>query len=172
MEIDSETLVDTYRAKPDEELLSLHANGTLTNHAYEVLEAELGRRGIPLPQRPDPLDIGVEPKPQSLRDHWQGRAALASAYWLLGVLGGLVVAFVGNIFVTFVVAPLPGHLIRLFLVLVTLFLQLAYFTFVLVSVWRCAWNTSWKGWGYIARFVMVINVLIVASYYVPLLRMI
>ncbi len=33
-----------------------------------------------------------EDRPESLRAHWEGRASLASAYWGIGVLGGVVFA--------------------------------------------------------------------------------
>lgn len=42
----------TYSDKADEELLVLHARGTLTELAYETIEAELTKRGVPVPPRP------------------------------------------------------------------------------------------------------------------------
>lgn len=52
MDIDRKTLSQTYATKSDEELLALHDAGTLTELAYEVLENELSRRGVTIPDRP------------------------------------------------------------------------------------------------------------------------
>ena len=41
---------------------------------------------------------------------------------------------------------------------VRLVLYLPWTAFVSVAVWRCAWNTRHKGWGYAARVVVVVGV--------------
>ena len=40
-------------------------------------------------------------------------------------------------------------------------LLLAFFVFASVSIWRCAPNSSWVGWGYMARVVVVLSGLLV-----------
>ncbi len=51
MAIDRDGLKRSYSAKSDDELLDLHALGTLTELAYDVLESELSARGLPIPKR-------------------------------------------------------------------------------------------------------------------------
>jgi hypothetical protein len=52
MEVTLSDLQITYAAKTDEELLRLHARGTLTEVAYQAIEAELAKRQITMPPRP------------------------------------------------------------------------------------------------------------------------
>jgi len=51
MASDRDGLKRNYAAKSDDELLDLHALGTLTELAYDALEAELSARGLPIPTR-------------------------------------------------------------------------------------------------------------------------
>lgn len=51
MEINKDTLAEAYANKNDDELLDLHATGTLTNIAYEAIEAEMLSRNISIPER-------------------------------------------------------------------------------------------------------------------------
>ena len=92
MEITSQSLAQSYSQKSDEELELLHQQGTLTSIAYDVIEAEMKRRGIDVPDRrtSDEADIAAEREFRrlTLKAHWAGQAPLASAYWLLGTLGG------------------------------------------------------------------------------------
>lgn len=143
-------LAQKYATKSDDELLDLHSAGTLTDVSYEVLEAELKGRGVPIPQRHE-ASAGTQGRPRSLAAHWHGQASLASAYWLIGVLGNLA----------FYVLFWPLLIIAYPLALVIVLAWIPYGVFALVSVWRCAWNTSWKGWGYIARATVILNVLII-----------
>lgn len=151
MEIDKNALAQNYSTKSDDELIDLHAAGTLTETAYELLEAELAHRGVAIPKRPEAPEASgaLQGRPQSLRAHWEGKASLASAYWLVGVLGGVVFLFLFNL-----LASNPA-------VLLVLIAWLPYAVFSVVSIWRCAWNSSWRGWGYIARTVVVLNIIVV-----------
>jgi len=129
---------------------NLHSAGTLTDVAYEVLEAEFQGRGVAIPQRPE-ASATPQGRPQSLMAHWHGQASLASAYWLIGVLGSVVFSTLFNL-----LGSNP-------LVLLIFLAWIPYTVFALVSIWRCAWNTSWKGWGYIARALVILNALYVLA---------
>jgi len=96
----------------------------------------------------------AEGSPDSLRGHWQGRATLFSAYWFLGVLGNIVFSAIAK-----VLAFQELHIVSV----VFGMMWIAYSVFALTSIWRCSWNTSWKGWGYIARTFVVIHVIIVVT---------
>jgi len=54
MEVTLSDLQLTYAAKTDDELLQLHARGTLTEVAYQAIEAELASRKIAIPLRRAP----------------------------------------------------------------------------------------------------------------------
>ena len=144
MEIDRDELRQNFATKSDEELLDLHAAGTLTEIAYDVLDTELAGRGVTIPARAE-VPVAPQERPQSLRAHWEGKASLASAYWLVGVAGGIVFGFLFN---------LLASSSAIFLIVIAWF---PYIIFASVSIWRCAWNSSWRGWGYLARTIVVLN---------------
>ena len=52
MEIDYDKIKETYECMETDVLLQLHSDGALTDEAYEVLESELNRRSVPVPNRP------------------------------------------------------------------------------------------------------------------------
>lgn len=54
MEVRLSDLQRGYAAKADEDLLELHARGTLTDLAYQAIEAELASRNIAVPPRAEP----------------------------------------------------------------------------------------------------------------------
>ena len=54
--IDRDTLTQSYSRMSDEELLDLHILGTITDLAYEVLEEELEKRHVTIPERPPTKD--------------------------------------------------------------------------------------------------------------------
>ena len=145
MEVDKDEMARTFSDLTDEELLRRHASGELTDIGYSILERELTGRGINIPRRPLETEIPIG-RPHSLRAHWEGKASLASAYWFLWVIGSNVLGFVLGLLSTFVDIQ-RAHFISV--ILLSVFA--AYVVFAGISVWRCAWNTSWKGWGYIAR---------------------
>ncbi len=74
---------------------------------------------------------------------WNGQESLAIAYWLFGVL-------IGNI---------SGFLLVAVLGPVGLLFYIVYSFWVTVSIWRCAPNTTWVGWTYIARTLSVLGFL-------------
>jgi hypothetical protein len=52
MGVNREALKSKFSWMPRDELLELHAAGTLSDEAYEVLECELSERGVAVPPRP------------------------------------------------------------------------------------------------------------------------
>lgn len=143
MEIDVVELTKHYAELSDGELLRLEASGELTESAYKVLEKELTKRGIHIPQRGK-----VKIYPQSLLAHWKGKARLSGAFWFLWVLGNFAFAIATRI--------VGGEELTASGVLVNL-IWLPYLVFAAIAVWRCAFNTGWKGWAYLARAFVLIN---------------
>ena len=157
-----EGLVETYRSWDAEELLAQHRRGTLTEIAYAILEAELRERGIALPERPRHGIFESELSQSSLRAHWEGRAPLSSAFWLIGLSAhALFVALIELFFVPFQVGLEPKFgktdtSIVLYFIWVYL---VAFWPLILayVCIWRCSKNTEWRGWTYLARLALILN---------------
>ena len=91
---------------------------------------------------------------------WRGNARLWQAFWLVGVLGKLLV-----VTVTFIAAYMfmgvPYEDILVYLLFVPLLG--GYLLFASVSVWRCAPNSSHPIWGIGARGVVILVVFVWAS---------
>lgn len=105
------------------------ANGTLNPslHATQSLERPLG----------------------FWKAHWQGQGQLITAFWLIGFVGGLGVQFLAALLVWLAGVGSPG--LSAPTMLATTAGEVAYLIYSLVAIWRCAFNTSWVGWGYLAR---------------------
>ena len=154
MDVSRETLERTYSGESDDALLDLHAAGHLVDLAYEVLEEQLTKRGLAVPPRPEAAPEEDEAA-TTIRDFWEGKASLQQAYWGVGVFGGLL-AFVVVLVVTFGLALITQSE---WVLVVPDAIWIAWATFAFVSIWRCAWNTRHKGWGYAARAMVVVGVL-------------
>lgn len=167
MLIDRESLVKTYRDQEDAELLAFYSSDTLTELAREVLEQELANRGITIPNNSGDSVISsklsIKPRPQSLKAHWEGKASLASAFWLIGVVGSAIFKIMVYGLESVITTPESASLhasIKIalgLLYLLSYILSIPYAIFAMVSIWRCSWNSDWKGWGYIARFIVIAN---------------
>ena len=85
---------------------------------------------------------------------WRGREKLWKAYWLVGVVGGwLFASLVKHLALSGWLSAVPA-----------IGLLAVYSLFSAVAIWRSAFNTGWRGWGYIARAVIVLSaVLFVAG---------
>jgi hypothetical protein len=162
MEVTLADLQLNYAGKADDELLRLYAAGTLTDIAYEALEAELAKRNVPVPARPAPpteTELRDYERRMSLAAHWRGQASLASAYWLVGHLGVYMLVALTVLVYKLVPALTP----------VASLAVLALMVFAWVSIWRCWKNTRWPVWGYIARGMVILYVAQVGAVLVALL---
>ena len=86
----------TYSEYTDEKLLSMHASGLLTEEAYQVLEKELSRRGIPIPQS---IEEDITPGKKNTNE-----SSIVSA--VSGIL--LIVDF---LYLFYITEPTPEHVI-------------------------------------------------------------
>jgi len=84
-----------------------------------------------------------------VRSAWSGDAPLWKAFWLYFVMGltsgvliaGCLFGLVGiPCFAVWIVIAPAG-------------------VWAAVSVWRCAFNSRWRGWGYLARAVLIMQLL-------------
>ncbi|MDH5218856.1 MAG: hypothetical protein OEX19_14240 [Gammaproteobacteria bacterium] len=60
MEVDRISLSKEYAEKTNDELLSLHQAGILTDLAYDILEEELQSRDVTTPERPETIASPVD----------------------------------------------------------------------------------------------------------------
>ena len=90
---------------------------------------------------------------------WRGQERLWKVFWLYNfLLGSAVIAAIDAV---------PAE--QVVLVIFILVTALAWAVWVGVSLWRCAFNSSWRGWGYIARGLVVLSVFLVCiGIFVPL----
>ncbi len=155
MDVDREALRRTYSEKSDSVLLDLHAAGDLTDVAYEVIEDQLSKRGLDVPPRPEPTP--EEKSRFTVGEFWDGKATLTEAFWGVWVFGG-VMAVVAQIVVGNVLLLLTGGSEAVLVVPYAGWL--AWVAFASVSVWRCAFNTRRKVWGYVVRGIVAVAVLV------------
>jgi len=88
---------------------------------------------------------------------WQGSAHLWQAFWLIGVLGKLLVVTIGFLGSFMIMGAFQNDaLVGVLLVP----LLLGYLVFASVSVWRCANNTKHLLWRVLARIVVAIVIVV------------
>jgi hypothetical protein len=78
---------------------------------------------------------------------WRGREPLWKVFWIYGLLVYCGFALVFNLLLA---VGLP----RFFVLAVVA----PYQVWQAVSIWRCAPNAAWSGWGYVARALTVVVV--------------
>jgi ABC-type sugar transport system permease subunit len=92
--------------------------------------------------------------------YWRGHGPLWKAYWLYGVLGSNVLAL---ILLLLMRSGAPGSL----WFQIVLLLLAAYTVWIVVSVWRCAFNVENPMYGHMARALTAawaINALLVLGF--------
>jgi hypothetical protein len=148
--MDPNRLAEHYSSMQTDELVALYNTGTLTEDAYPILEAELGRRSIVAGPRPPPPVY--EGEPPFFSGHWHGLYPAASAN---GFVTGLVPALLA--FAFWLTDKLARHFMPNVGVVTALrptlaVLMLAYLVFATVAVWRCARSEASERAVTIARF--------------------
>jgi len=160
---DRAQLKTNYDATPTEDLVALYDSKALTDVAYDALEEVLSGRGFTFDLRGDggAAKSLFERFDGFMGAHWRGERSLASAFWLVGLVGtGLIMAATiasDMVFVLFL--PVPWFLQTVLVMGIFGAPLTAYLVFAWVSIWRCVWNTPWPVFGYIARFIVVISAL-------------
>ena len=101
--------------------------------------------------------VTIEPSQNFFKRCWRGSARLWQAFWLVGVLGMLLVVTIGFLGSFMIMGAFQNDALVIFLLLPLL---LGYIVFASASIWRCAHNASHLIWGIIARIIVVIVVLV------------
>ena len=94
------------------------------------------------------------------RHYWQGHGPLWKVYWLYGVLGSNALALI----LLFLMQT--GAIVSVWFQLVLLLLA-GYTVWIVVSVWRCAFNVEKPMYGHMARALTAawaINALLVLGF--------
>ena len=89
-------------------------------------------------------------------NYWSGKEKLWKAFWLIGIVGRIFVAFFIIIF------SLIGNSIGLTwsVAILSLLFVLIYIIWSFVSIWRCAFNTQNNNWGYVARIFISMDLFV------------
>lgn len=87
-----------------------------------------------------------------IRSAWKGEEKLWKVFWLYNFLAG--------IFIGFVLGAIPDGTALFTVVAIA---ALAWVIWATVSIWRCAFNAGWKGWGYIVRVLVVLSLISLVS---------
>lgn len=87
-----------------------------------------------------------------------GEERLWIVFWIYTVIGILFTTSLYNALLQ-AITDLRGYgpLVLLFVLVIA---YLAYIVWAMGSLWRCAFNVGWKGWGYLARACVVWNILV------------
>lgn len=159
MNINRERLSLRYSEMDIGELLELHGQGTLTEEAYALLEKELQNRNEPIPTRLTTEEVQAS-QIGFWEAHWSGKKSLSSAFMLVFVAGNIIVlgiALAASLLFYDAIGKSNNHF--LYSMLLALAIYTPYFVFSSVSVWRCSDNVGWKGWGIIAKVIVILWIL-------------
>ena len=99
--------------------------------------------------------IATDKRANFLSRCWAGSARLWQAYWLVGVLGQIIVLALLTVIGMFL-WNWPEH--TSWFDPFSAVVLLAWMAFASVSIWRCAANCSNPAWGALAKTVVVLSV--------------
>ena len=110
----------------------------------------------------------VGESPSFWKRHWQGKGRLVTAFWLIGVVGQILLSLINVLVIALAIlvgyydreSALVGYAL-LVGTLGTYPLWLIYAIYASVAIWRCAFNTSWSGWGYLARAWLILVLIVI-----------
>lgn len=91
----------------------------------------------------------MEERMEWMKRALRGEEMLWKVFWIYGIVFGLVLA--GLRFAVISFSPMAS--------MPLLGVQLVYLVWISISIWRCAFNVDWHGWGYIARILVVLGIL-------------
>ncbi len=88
----------------------------------------------------------------------KGEERLWRVFWLYNVLGVLLLGLIEKFCQAFLIAAERDNQSYIGMTIfygVVAILFFPYIVWALASLWRCAFNTGWKGWGYLGRAYVV-----------------
>ena len=87
--------------------------------------------------------------------YWYGEKKLWKAFWLIGMLGRIIVATIIILFSTIFTSIGLTWSIKI----LSIIFMISYVIWSFVSIWRCAFNVKNKNWGYVARLFITLDVI-------------
>ena len=101
-----------------------------------------------------------------LLSYWNGKQKLWKAFWLMGFVFQLVLGYF-----LFLLLYLGTYIGLTWSIKIVIFLISNIYTiWILVSIWNCAYNVKHKIKGYIARVIVVLNIILLFLIYTGLLN--
>ena len=102
-----------------------------------------------------------------LLSYWNGKQKLWKAFWIMGFVFQILLFY----FLSFLLYL--GLLIGLtWSIKITIFLLSNIYTiWILVSIWRCAYNVKNKIWGNLSRVIVILNVIFLFLIYTGVLTL-
>ena len=105
---------------------------------------------------------------------WHGEEKLSVVFWVWGVLVGSLISFLIEIlWWPYVFVPVQNmridkgiesigyfNFFLMIVVLTAMIIIIFYWIWVVVSIWRCSWNVKSKRWGWIARIVVSLAIIL------------
>lgn len=156
-------LAERYQGMNSDDLLDLHQSGKLSDVAYDVIENELRSRNLTFGERPEEFD-GTSSKPPRqpfFASHFRGKRSLASAYWLIGVLGTFVALFLNLLLIVvlvFVSTSLHIETGRVTEQMVWIPL-VVYQLYATICIVNCSKNARSRFWAVVAQVVAILSFL-------------
>jgi len=99
--------------------------------------------------------------------YWYGKQKLWKAFWLMGVIFQIFL-FYSLLFLAYLGLSMG----LTWSIKITIFLITNIYTiWILVSIWRCAYNVKNRIWGNLSRVIVVINVILIFLIYADLITL-
>lgn len=95
--------------------------------------------------------------------HWNGKAKLASAFWMHFILGNLLLTLIMALGTRVIRGLLGENLILTIFQIALVLLGLVYYICTVRFIWVCARNTSYSGFFYITRGLIILVMLFLAG---------
>jgi len=90
----------------------------------------------------------------------RGRERLTKVFWVYYLAGATLLTVVPHL----AAEPLYDRGVPLWCFILFAVIQVSYLLWVHVSLWRCAFNVANRVWGYLARVLVCVAILVVAVY--------
>ena len=101
-----------------------------------------------------------------LLSYWNGKQKLWKAFWIMGFIFQFVLGYF-----LFLLLYLGTYIGLTWSIKIVIFLISNIYTiWILVSIWNCAYNVKHKIKGYIARVIVVLNIILLFLIYTGLLN--
>ncbi len=114
---------------------------------------------IPLQQLPTLIpELPPQKRESAMKRARNGEERLWRVFWIYNILGVSLFLLIEKFCQAFLIAAENNNRSYIGMTIfmgVIVILSIPYIIWALTSLWRCAFNTGWKGWGYLGRAYVV-----------------